>query len=381
MELKISRKELLRGVAQTHAVADRKGTMPILSHILMRANTSGHVELSATDLYLGVTANLEAEVAKEGTVALAAKLLFSIVRSLPEEKVSLRLLDHDAVELACGRTKYKLSASSGADFPPLPSLGDAKVVDVAVPVLADLLSKTYFAMSRDETRPHLSSALFEMESGTVRVVSTDGHRLCRAEAPMQTPDDATSILIPAKGVIELRRLIDEVRQDTKRGDEGAEGDKPETIGLATSGGNAFFISSGIRLNVKLTDEQFLPYTKVIPQSHSRRALVPRTAWLDALRRIALLAGNRGGGIRLELQPSVLLVSSESPNVGEGTEQVDVEFDGEPLTIGFNAQYLTDVLTALDVDEVALELSGEFDPGVVRPTEDEGFIAVVMPMRI
>jgi DNA polymerase-3 subunit beta len=207
------------------------------------------------------------------------------------------------------------------------------------------------------------------------MVTTDGHRLSKAEIP--SPSATTfSMLVPAKGVLELRRLIEDVR-----GDKGRPADERASVSVASVGGNAFFRGHDVQLSVKLAEEQFPPYAKVIPQSHTRRVVAARELLVDSLRRISLVASDKSGGVRLILEPGKLEIMSENPDVGEGSEELDVDFAGEKVAIGFNARYLLEALSALPDDEVALELGGELDPGVIRPAGDARFIGVIMPMRI
>jgi DNA polymerase-3 subunit beta len=189
-----------------------------------------------------------------------------------------------------------------------------------------------------------------------------------------------SMLVPNKGIGELKRLLEDAKSDKPvKGDEGG----PMVVGVATLGGNAFFRRDGIQLSVKLADEQFPPYAKVIPQNQDKRVVVSRASLVDALRRISLVSNDKSGGVRLSLQAGTLRVTSENPDVGDGSEEVDVDYAADALTIGFNARYLLDVLGALTDDEVALELSGELDPGVIKPARESAttFVGVVMPMRI
>jgi DNA polymerase-3 subunit beta len=185
-----------------------------------------------------------------------------------------------------------------------------------------------------------------------------------------------SMLVPGKGIAELRRLIDEIRGEASKGDAG-----PATIGVTSTGGSVFFRRADVDLSVKLTEEQFPPYTRVIPKSQERRVVVARSLFGDALRRISLVASDKSGAVRLHVAPGVMRITSENPDVGEGQEELDVDFAGEPVEIGFNARYLLDVIGAVVEDEVALELGGELDPGVIKPVGGADFIGVIMPMRI
>jgi DNA polymerase-3 subunit beta len=396
MELSISKKDLLRGLARTHAVADRKSSMPILSNVLLGADEAGVLRFAATDLYLAVSASAEAKVKRAGSVALSARTLFDIVKNLPEGEVKLALDKNHAVQLRSGKIKFRIPGMPGEDFPPLPSAGESAFAELDAQSLAQLIALTQYSMSTDDTRPHLSGTLFEVDANGARMVTTDGHRLSKAEVKAKMGASFT-MLVPGKGIAELKRLIEDVRSDKardkgveptapgqQRGVPGSSGATPlgkATLGVATVGGNAFFRGPDVVLSVKLADEQFPPYGKVIPSSHSRRVVVARELLTDALKRISLVASDKSGGVRLVIEAGKLEIISENPDVGEGSEELDVDFTGEKLSIGFNAKYLLDALSAVPEDEVALELGGELDPGVVKPVGTTEFVGVIMPMRI
>lgn len=371
MELTISKKSFLKGLARAHGVADRKSSMPMLSNILLSAENSDSLLIAATDLYLGLSATVEASVKKTGSIAVSARTLFDIVRALPDGDISFHVGQNRAAEIRCGKVRYKLPGMPGDDFPPLPSPEKAEFAKLDSHLVGELVALTQYGMSSDDTRPHLAGALFEGDGKLARMVTTDGHRLCKAEAKL--PDGSAmlnfSMLVPNKGIGELKKLL----EDAKQGDH---------VEIAHAGGNAFFRREGMLLSVKLADEQFPPYAKVIPQSAERTILVPRTAFTEALKRISLVANDKSGGVRLDVQEGMLCIASENPDVGEGVEEVEIDFAGTPVVIGFNAKYVLDVLNALPSDVVALELSGELDPGVIKPTgEGIDFVGVIMPMRI
>ncbi|HEX5661552.1 MAG TPA: DNA polymerase III subunit beta [Polyangiales bacterium] len=391
MELSISKKDFLRGLARTHAVADRKSSMPILSNVLLSADDSGVLRFAATDLYLAVSASAEADVKRAGTVALSARTLFDIVKNLPEGEVKLGLDKHNAVLLRSGKIKFRIPGMPGEDFPPLPSAGEGGFADIDASLLSQLIALTQYSMSSDDTRPHLAGTLFELDGRAVRMVTTDGHRLSKAEVPYEAPT-RFSILVPSKGIAELKRLLEDAKSEKRpvssdkgpeKNDEKAELTPagPAKVGVATVGGNAFFRGQDVQLSVKLADEQFPPYAKVIPQSHSRRVIAARDLLVDSLRRISLVASDKSGGVRLALEPGKLEIVSENPDVGEGSEELDVDFAGEKVAIGFNARYLLEALQAMTDDEVVIELGGELDPGVIKPVHDGRFVGVIMPMRI
>ncbi|MDH5675056.1 MAG: DNA polymerase III subunit beta [Myxococcales bacterium] len=377
MELSIRKKDLERGLARTHAVADRKSSMPILSNILLSSD-EGRLRFAATDLYLSVTASTEAQVSGSGTIALSAKTLFEIAKNLPDGEVQLQAVDSHAAQIRAGKARFKIPGMPGQDFPPLPDPDDAEFASLPAEELGRLIALTQYSMSTDETRPHLAGALLEGDGKNVRMVTTDGHRLSKAEfklgdgAPMLN----FQMLVPHKGVIELRRMIEEAKSEQGKGDDG-----PSQVEIATAGGNAFFRRADVLLSVKLADAVFPPYDKVIPGSHQRRLIIGRIPLLEALKRIRLVANDKSGSVRFQVEPGTLRLTSENPDVGEGSEELDIDYAGEPVEIGFNARYLIDCLNAVTEDEVALELGGNLDPGVVKPDGPTDFIGVVMPMRI
>jgi len=391
MHLTIQKKDFLRSLARTHSVADRKSSMPILSNSLLSTDGTKTLRFAATDLYLSVTSSAAAEIKAAGIIAVAARTLFDIVKNLPEGEVSLQVVGNHGVEIRSGKVRFKIPGMPGQDFPSLPSPGTAEFALLDAEDVGRLIALTHYSMSSDETRPHLAGALFEGDGKAVRMVTTDGHRLSKAEQKRGEGKKLLnfSMLVPAKGIGELRRLIDEAKADKPRSESKAEkGEKAEkgddtagTVSVATSGGNAFFKRDDVVLSVKLVDEQFPPYSKVIPSAQTRKVGVSRMLLIEALRRISLVASDKSGAVRFSAEPGVLRITSENPDVGEGTEELQVDYAGDPIEIGFNARYVLDVLGAVVEDEVRLELGGQLDPGVIKPIGTTDFVGVIMPMRI
>ena len=378
MHLTIHKKNFLRSLTRTHSVADRKSSMPILSNILLSADGPKTLRCAATDLYLSVTSTSSAEIKNPGTIALAARTLFDIVKSLPEGELSLQIGTNHSAEIRSGKVRFKIPGMPGADFPSLPSPGTAEFAPLEAEELARLVTLTQYSMSSDDTRPHLAGALFEGDGRAVRMVTTDGHRLSKAEYRLPEGRKLLNfgMLVPGKGIAELRRLVEEARGERPKGDEA-----PSVVEVASGGGNAFFRRDDVLLSVKLIDEQFPPYGKVIPSAQHRKVGVSRALLTEALRRISLVASDKSGAVRFGIEPGILRITSENPDVGEGAEELDVDYAGEPIEIGFNARYVLDVLGSLTEDEVRLELGGQLDPGVIRPQGPTDFVGVIMPMRI
>ena len=251
MHLTIQKKDFLRALSRTHSVADRKSSMPILSNVLLSAEGQKTLRFAATDLYLSVTSSTQAEIKTGGTIAVAARTLFDIVKNLPEGEVSLQVVGNHAVEIRQGKVRFKIPGMPGQDFPSLPSPGNAEFALLDAEEVGRLFALTHYSMSSDETRPHLAGALFEGDGKAVRVVTTDGHRLSKAEAKRGEGKKLLNfnMLVPSKGVQELRKLIDEAKADKPKGEDAP----PVTFSVCTAGGNAFFKRDDVMLSVKLVD--------------------------------------------------------------------------------------------------------------------------------
>lgn len=377
MELSVAKKDLLKLVSRMQGVAERKSTMPVLSNVLLAVDGPNALRVAATDLYLSIAGRVPAEVKKGGSVAVPAKDLLERVRMMPEGPVQIITTDGASTNIKASGSprRYTLRGMPGDDFPPLPTPAEgAATLALSVDVLAELMQKTYFSISTDETRAHLNSALFEWDGDVVRMVTTDGHRLSMMEQKVVGKQATATMLIPLKAILELRRLCDEVAA------EGGKDEKPE-IQITQSGSSAFFKAGSTTFSVKLVDAQFPPYAQVIPQATEKKVRVARAPLSDALKAVAIAASERTGGVKMQLGGGTMRITSESPESGDGSDEVPIEYSGPAITVGFNAKYFLDVLGSLTEDEVELGLSGELDPAVVRPVSERKFLAVVMPMRI
>jgi DNA polymerase-3 subunit beta len=382
MELTVPKKDLLRLVSRMQGVAERKSTMPALSNVLLTVDGPTTLRVAATDLYLALVGRVPVDVKRGGSVAVPAKDLLERVRMMPDGPIQIASQDGAATTLKAAGTarRYTLRGMPGDDFPPLPAPAEgAPSLAIDVAVLQELVDKTYFSISADETRAHLNSALFEWDGDVTRMVTTDGHRLSKMEVKVSGRQASATMLIPLKAIQELRRLCDDLAGESKEG--GAEGAAKPSLQIAQSGANAFFQGGGMTFAVRLVDAQFPPYAQVIPQQSEKKVRVHRAPLMDALKAVSVAASDRTGGVKVSLASGTMRLSTESPETGEGFDEVPIEYGGPAMTIGFNARYFLDVLGALDEDEVELGLGGELDPAVVRPVGGRAFLAVVMPMRI
>jgi DNA polymerase-3 subunit beta len=371
MEFQISVDEFSKALYRAQGIVEKKSTMPILSSVLIEAKKTpegGRVSVSAYDLEVGVSGDHPAEVLKEGSVALQAKALYEIVRNLPENVVVLKKGANNRVELSSGTAEFKIVGQSAEEFPALPKVDNTTFVPIEVTTLLDMIEKTSFAISMDETRYNLNGVYFDPGQSTTKMVATDGHRLSLVERPISGKYGIKKgVIIPRKGLMELRRLL---LEDTAA---------PGELGFTENSG--VFRRQGLVMVMRLIDGQFPDYGQVIPTESERQIVLPRARLLETLRRVALIASERSSAIKLEVTSNQLRVSSQNPDLGEAKEDLVIEYGGSPIKIGFNAKYIQEVLMVLEAEQIQLELSDELSPGVVRPVGDKTFVSVIMPMRI
>ena len=367
MEFKIEKGTFLSGLYLAQGIADRKSTMPILANVLLRTEGKETLLVAATDLNVTVTSELSAKIITEGGLTLGARHLHEIVKALPGDSVSLRRADNQYAELRAGKVEYKVVGMADRDFPKLPNHREVAFSKVDAGVLLDMIDKTFFSVSTDETRYHLNGVLFDCnDKGGARMVSTDGHRLSKIERTLPGGPVAAGVIIPRKGLSEIKRAL-----------EGTTGE----VELGFLKGHVFVRVGSTAISVKLIEAQFPPFEQVIPKESERIVTLGRDALLEALKRIKIMSSDKTSGVKISVGEGVLHVSSDNPDLGEAREELEIKYDGTPVTIGFNANYLVDLLTQIGTKEVRLELNGELDPGVLRPVDGEDYLGVVMPMRI
>jgi DNA polymerase-3 subunit beta len=367
MEIKIKKADFIKGLYLAQSIADRKSTTPVVANVLLRSEGKEGILCAATDLRTTMVAEVQADVIEEGGISLGAKHLYEIVKNLPGEELTLKTSANHWAEIRAEKSRYKLVGMSDRDFPKLPNHREVSFTEFDAATLVEMISKTIFSVSGDDTRHHLSGIYFDCDGKIATMVSTDGHRLCKVERDFGTgPKLDNGVIIPRKGVLEIRRLLDAL--------EG-------TADVGFAQGNIFVKAGDVVLSVTLVDAQFPPYSQVIPAEHEKEIVVERSEFLDALKRVAIMSSERSWGVRMELSKNRLRIKSDNPDLGEAQEDLEVEYGGNDLVIGFNARYFIDVLAEMQNPKVTLELNGELDPGMLRPADSRDYVGVVMPMRI
>ena len=374
MELKLDRTAFLGALYKAQGVVDRKSTVNVLSHVLLETVDDGTVRLTGTDFDVVLQAEIPAEVLEAGRTCVNGKSLFDVVKNIPDGTVHLRLLSNHWVEVTAGRSAFKLAGISAADFPEITPPADIAWVGMARATLKDLIDKTIFSVSNDETRMNLNGVFFrvdpaESDLARLTMVSTDGHRLSKVEIDTELRDykgQSFKAIVHKKGVHEVRRLLD---------------DDSEVIEVGWAGTQILFRAGGTTFTVRQIEDTYPDYNRVIPASSPIKLTIDRQALIAAVRRIAILTSSKTYVIKTEIETGRMAITSSNPDYGEGRDELDVNYEGEGMVIGFNYQYLLDVLNVVRGETVGLELSDEFSPTVLTSPAEPGALFVVMPMRI
>ena len=373
MKLSISKNELQRGLARIQAIVEKRNTMPILANAHLTAageGDTGTLELAATDLEVGIRSSHSATVTEGGSVTVSARKLYEIVRELPEEPVRLDVSANAYISIHCARANFTLAGNLPDEYPTLPTASPGQMTTIQAVVLSEMIERTIYAASADETRYNLNGVYFEWlpDVEKLRMVGTDGHRLAYVDRPLASPLKSLEhgVIMPRKALVELKRLVDEEDADE--------------VEIGFEGNNGLIRKEGVTLVMRLIEGEFPNYRQVIPQELTQQLLVPIEMLKHALRRVALLSSERSHAVKFQLGAGLLRLSSNNPDLGEAQEDLDVDYAGKDVTIAFNARYLLDTLSVLSAKEVRLFLQDEHSPTQLIPADDEDTLAVIMPMR-
>lgn len=377
MIFRIERREFLRGLGLIQGVTGRKTTLPILSHILLECGPNS-LFLTGTDLETGIREELVAEVIQTGKASVSAKKLYEIIRELPDEVIEIKKRENQWITIQCQKSIFNLAGLDPEDFPSLPQFQDENFTMLSAPIFRDMVEKTVYAASNEESRHHLNGILFILikrnEKEWLRMVATDGHRLSlveREDQPIKGIGEK-GILLPKKGAIEIKKIIGE-----------REGE--EEIGIYFNGTHGFFKIGKSLTIIRLIDGEFPEYEQVIPKENEIKLVMIKDKMISSLKRVSTMASERMEAIKLNIKKDLMEMSTTHQDFGDAQEEVEVIYQGDPLQIGFNARYLIEALSAMDSEEILMELKDEGSPGIIRPSVlPSGFsnqFCIIMPMRL
>ncbi len=367
MKISLERDALLGQLQTVSRVASTRSAIQALSGVQLTAS-AGACELRATDMDVGLRVPLEAEVTREGVVVLPARLILDVIRSLPSPQVTLEVRPAEQdVELVSGSATFHIRTLRTEDFPPFPEPDGDSAVSLPSEAFVSTALKVAGSASRDETRPVLTGILVSVSDRELRMVATDSYRLSVKETTLEAPlPSGFEVNVPARALQELARVASHADDDQ--------------VTVTVRQNQVLFVLGRVILSSRLIDGQFPNYRQLLPESFEHELRVGGPELTDVVRRISLLA-QKNAPLRLSFTPGELSVSAQTPDVGEAEESLPVAFQGEPLEIGFNPDFLRDGLEAIDEGDVLLKLISPLRPGLIESADDSGFKYLIMPIRL
>ncbi|MCB0369962.1 MAG: DNA polymerase III subunit beta [Bdellovibrionales bacterium] len=370
MKLKIKTSELLSLLSKTQNIVEKRNAMPVLSNVLLECSNN-LLTIFATDLEVSLTDSVKAEVIESGKVAVNAKSLFDIAKELPEEEVLLTKQENNWLKIAQSKSVFNIVGISPEEYPVFPSIHTKKFSLVSSQTLSEMISKTIYSVSHDQTRYHLNGVYLEKDEehqGYYRMVATDGHRLSLVNRKMESSskNSLSGVIIPKKGLNEINKLIEGIQDNFEMAIEGAQ---------------LIVRYNSTVLMVRLIEGKYPNYNQLIPKDLKQKILVDKALLHSSLKRVSLMSNQKSKGVTFKLSDGKMEITSNNPEMGEAKEEIDIDYKGNDFKIGFNAKYILDILNSIDDSKISIELSDQLSPGIMRPQGDESYTCVVMPMRI
>lgn len=368
MKIEIEKRDLLNLIGKTQNIVEKRNTMPILINILLEA-TQGVLKVFATDLEVSLTDQIKANIIEEGKVAISAKNLFDISKELSEAPITLIKKDNNWLEIKQGKYTSKIVGISADEYPIFPTYNSQSFMNINSAILKEMIDKTIYSVSNDETRYHLNGVYFEVsDKNEFKMVGTDGHRmsLINKKSPNSKVTINQGVIIPRKGLNEIKKLL-----------EGMD----DAIEIAIEGSQFILMHKTTTLMIRLIEGKYPNYQQFIPHKLPQKIQINKELFLTSLKRVSLLANQKSKAVLLNLSNNKMEISSNNPEMGDAKEEIEINYSGSDIKIGFNAKYITDILSSINNEKVDLELNDHLSPGLIKPHEDSTYTCVVMPMRI
>lgn len=375
MKLQIDKKDLLGIISRAQHIVEKRNTMPVLMNVLLETQENA-LRVFATDLEVSLTDDAECQILASGKVAVSARSLFEIIKELPDGMVELEKKDNNWLKISQYKSVFNIVGISPDEYPVFPTFNTTEFTALDSRVLTEMIEKTIYSVSNDETRYHLNGVFFskstENDNVVYRMVATDGHRLSLVDRKSNGAQshkgmaDTQGVIIPRKGLNEIKKILDSVE---------------DSVDMAIEGSQLIVKNSNTILMIRLIEGKYPNYRQLIPQNMKENMVVNREALLSSLKRVSLLSNSKSKGVTLNLAGNRLEISSNNPELGDAKEEIEVDYSGQDLKIGFNAKYILDVLGSMTDKDIQLELNDQLSPGLMRPHKDSSYTCVVMPMRI
>lgn len=366
MKIQFKRDVLLKVLQRIQGIVEKRHTMPILSNILLIAKP-GKIEIIATDLEVSIKDLCDAVVTEEGIITINAKKLFEIIKELTDEKIDIYTEEGGKIVIKGGKSQFSILGRPVEEFPSFPNYDEKQLFKIAPQILKDMIEKTVFALSMDETRYNINGVFVEKKDVNVKMVATDGHRLSLIEREIEWPAIAEKgVILPRKGILELKKFLDDIN--------GA-------FFLGFTENNAVVKKDDTVLIIRLIDGEFPEYNQIIPKGNDKIVKLKTQDFLRSLKRVSLLSLEKGRGVKFGFSQNRLELSSSNPELGEAKEDIEIDYNNDAFEVGFNATYLMEALGIIGGDEISFELKDRESPAILRPAIPNNYTYIIMPMRI
>lgn len=362
MKIKIAKQNFIKNIQDVQNIVSSKSSLPILSNLLIEAKNN-EVVLTSTDLDIGILSKLQTDIEEEGSITVPAKRFNDIIKELPDEDILISTMKNNAVTIKCSKCFFKIIGLPKEDFPKLPEFKNEPDIIIKQNILKNMINMVCFSMSHDETRYVLNGALFLFKGKILTIVTTDGKRLSLVKKEIEKEGGNKTVIIPSKTMYELNRVLKE------------EGD----VKIIFSENQVKFDLDNVTIISRLIEGDFPSYDQVIPNQTPEKIIINREALLLSIKRATILTTQDSLSVRLEISKNKMVVSKSSPNIGEVREEIDVSYKGTDMVIGFNPNYIMDVLKVIPTDEIAIEAVAPDKPAVIRI--EDWCIYLLLPMQI
>jgi DNA polymerase-3 subunit beta len=367
MKLKVKREEIQDSLQSIQGIVDKKSTMPILSHFLLKANETA--SLMATDLDIALKGPVKADILEKGSLCIPARKLFEIAREV-EGDILLESQDNNWIKATSGKSTFKLMGLPEEDFPALPEVSKSEEMTIKAEILKDMIDKTVYATGESDTRYTLNGLLFHLipqkKNIELKIVGTDGHRLSVIAVKIEGKlSEEKKLILPKKAAMELKKLI-----------EGRTG----SITLYIAKNHIFFSIDDVILTSRLIEGTYPNYEQVIPKGNEKKVVVDKMTFLKALKRTSIMSREKTNAVRFDLEAGKITLISMNPDIGEAREELEAQYKGDQMTVGYNARYIIDILQAMEGESVHIELQEPLSPSLLLDSDNKDYTCVIMPMR-
>lgn len=371
MQFVISKNIFLEGLSKVQGIVEKRHTIPVLANVLIES-INNEITITATDLEVGLKSKYKANVINEGKITVSAKKLYEIIKELPDKEINFNSKNNFWVEIKCDKSIFNLVGLSPEEFPKFPEI-ELNNSSINKNNLNEMIEKTLFSVSSDETKFNLTGIFIKSDIveniKKLIFVSTDGHRLSMIQKNYENELDKKYLegfILPKKGIIEIKKILENMEED---------------INIGISDNNFCISNEKTTLIMRMVDGDFPDYKRVIPDKGKNSAIINKNLFLHALRRISILSSEKSKGVKINLNKDSLTLTSSNPDLGDAKEEVDIIYNGDDISIGFNAKYIIDILQVIKNENIIFSLKDNISPGLINPEGDENHLSVIMPMRL